>query len=218
MSTLTENLQTIYEVKQEIKEVLGTSSDIFTQYPDLISAAIAGGGTTPTGTYNIAANGNYDVTSYAYAYVAVPVSPSDGSNLITAPVDSLISQDVQEQEMEGIPNGTTTVYAVNLVGRDGIVVNNFGATFEDYQAIETQVYDGVTYTYWQHSDMFTATHTTVNNQDAFTFVNQFTDDRHALRFRLYCAYNYYDDFIEDTVTGEAWTTWVRVPNTATDEE
>lgn len=72
MSTLTDNLQTIYEVKQEIKQVLGTSSDLFTQYPDLIEAAIAGGGTTPTGAYNIVTNGNYDIASYAYAYVAVP--------------------------------------------------------------------------------------------------------------------------------------------------
>ena len=36
MSTLTENLQQIYLVKNQIKEVIGTSSDVFAEYPQII--------------------------------------------------------------------------------------------------------------------------------------------------------------------------------------
>ena len=44
MSTLTDNLQTIYNTKLAIKDVIGTNSDIFSEYPGLIEEAIAGGG------------------------------------------------------------------------------------------------------------------------------------------------------------------------------
>lgn len=43
-SQLVSNLQTIYNTKLEIKAVLGTNSDDFTEYPDLIEAAIGEGG------------------------------------------------------------------------------------------------------------------------------------------------------------------------------
>ena len=43
MSDLITNLNTIYNVKLQIKDVLGTSSDIFEDYPTYISALIAGG-------------------------------------------------------------------------------------------------------------------------------------------------------------------------------
>lgn len=52
MSTLSNNLQQIYTIKNQIKEVIGTSSDVFAEYPDLIEAAIGqGGGSEPD--YNV---------------------------------------------------------------------------------------------------------------------------------------------------------------------
>lgn len=69
-SNLISNLNSIYATKLEIKEILNTESDDFTQYPDLIEVAIASGGAT--GTYNITENGTFDVATYASAYVDVP--------------------------------------------------------------------------------------------------------------------------------------------------
>lgn len=82
MSTLTANLQTIYEVKQQLKQVIGTSSDIFEDYPSYISNMV-----TPTGTINISENGTTNVSTYAYAYVSVSgggTTPA-GTLLIAAP-------------------------------------------------------------------------------------------------------------------------------------
>lgn len=69
MSTLTQNLQTIYGIKQEIKEAIGTNSDIFADYPAYISAMA--GGITPTGYAYVTSNGDYDVSSYAMVNVEV---------------------------------------------------------------------------------------------------------------------------------------------------
>lgn len=74
MSSLTENLQTIYGIKQEIKEAIGTSSDIFSDYPAYISAMA--GGITPTGYAYVTSNGDYDVSTYAM--VNVEVSGGEG--------------------------------------------------------------------------------------------------------------------------------------------
>lgn len=44
MSSLVSNLNEILEIKEEIKDVIGTESDLFSEYPQLISNAIATGG------------------------------------------------------------------------------------------------------------------------------------------------------------------------------
>ena len=67
MSELITNLQTIYNTKLAIKQAIGTDSDNFVDYPSYISGMV-----TPTGTYNISENGNYDISTYASAYVNVP--------------------------------------------------------------------------------------------------------------------------------------------------
>ena len=66
MSELITNLQTIYNTKLAIKQAIGTDSDNFVDYPSYISGMV-----TPTGTYNISENGNYDISTYASAYVNV---------------------------------------------------------------------------------------------------------------------------------------------------
>lgn len=81
MASLLDNLTTVNNIKLQIKEILNTSSYVFSEYPSLIEEAIAaGGGLTwadvaaagyvlPVGTYNITADGLYDISNYAYTYV-----------------------------------------------------------------------------------------------------------------------------------------------------
>ena len=66
MSTLTDNLQTIYLVKQQLKQAIGTSSDIFEDYPSYVANMV-----TPTGYTYVTANGDYNVSSYQMVNVNV---------------------------------------------------------------------------------------------------------------------------------------------------
>lgn len=69
-------------------------------YFDLLAAkTLSGGGVEPTGTLNITANGNYDVTQYAEADVAVPTSGD--SALIGLAEGTATSAE--------IPNGATKI-------------------------------------------------------------------------------------------------------------
>lgn len=68
MSELLTNLNSIYTTKLQIKEVIGTDSDNFSEYPQLIEEAIASGA---EGTSYITANGVYDIATYAYVDVDV---------------------------------------------------------------------------------------------------------------------------------------------------
>lgn len=86
MSTLTDNLNQIYTTKLQIKQVIGTQSDVFADYPAYIQAAIESGGgggldwddvaaygyIVPAGYVTVSSNGNYDTSTYEYTYVNVP--------------------------------------------------------------------------------------------------------------------------------------------------
>ena len=72
MSDLISNLNSIYNVKLQIKDVIGTDSDTFSEYPSLIEEAIAGG---VSGYSYIIANGDYDISTYEMVNVNVPVPP-----------------------------------------------------------------------------------------------------------------------------------------------
>lgn len=75
MSTLNDNLLQIYNTKLEIKDAIGTNSDVFAEYPDLIRGLK--NGIVPTGTLSYAVPidmyGPYvaDVTSYSYVSVSL---------------------------------------------------------------------------------------------------------------------------------------------------
>ena len=56
-SQLITNLQSIYNVKLQIKDAIGTSSDVFSEYPSYITAL------KPTGYTYISENGDYDISS-----------------------------------------------------------------------------------------------------------------------------------------------------------
>ena len=70
MSSLINDLNTIYNVKGQIKEVANIPTDVFSDFPAYIAAAIASGGAT--GEIEITTNGTHDVSTYASAYVNVP--------------------------------------------------------------------------------------------------------------------------------------------------
>lgn len=66
MADLITNLQSIYNTKLQIKEAIGTDSDIFADYPSYISDL------KPAGYTYITMNGDHSVNGYAYVNVAVP--------------------------------------------------------------------------------------------------------------------------------------------------
>ena len=83
MSSLINQLNEIYTTKLQIKEVIGTQSDVFSDYPAYIAAAIGTGSgidwdevaaygyVVPAGTVTLSSNGTVDVSTYANAYVSV---------------------------------------------------------------------------------------------------------------------------------------------------
>lgn len=99
MSTLIDNLNEIYTTKLQIKEVIGTQSDVFSDYPAYIAAAIGTGGgidwdevaaygyIVPAGTVTLSSNGTVDVSTYANAYVSVQggggVTPTGYTSITT---------------------------------------------------------------------------------------------------------------------------------------
>lgn len=112
MSSLINDLNKIYTTKLEIKEVLNTESDDFTQYPSYIAAAIASGGAT--GTYNITENGTFDVATYASAYVAVP-----------------------QQEVPVVPPGYSYVYGTKEILENGTVdISSYASAYVNVPAPE----------------------------------------------------------------------------------
>ena len=66
MADLITNLQSIYNTKLQIKEAIGTESDIFADYPTYISDL------KPSGYTYITTNGDYDVSAYSDVNVNVP--------------------------------------------------------------------------------------------------------------------------------------------------
>ena len=75
MSNLIDNLQSIYQTKLQIKEVIETESDVFSEYPQLIEEAIEGGGEHPSGYAYVTANGDWNIRAYEMVNVEVPVPP-----------------------------------------------------------------------------------------------------------------------------------------------
>lgn len=69
MSDLITNLNQIYATKLQIKSVIETDSDTFSEYPSIIQQKIEGN--TPTGYAYITTNGDHDIASYAYVNVNV---------------------------------------------------------------------------------------------------------------------------------------------------
>ena len=78
MSTLNDNLLQIYNTKLEIKDAIGTNSDIFSEYPDLIRNLK--NGIVPTGTLSyvvpVDMYGPYTVDVASYSYVSVSLGKS----------------------------------------------------------------------------------------------------------------------------------------------
>ena len=157
MSSLTDNLSTIYGIKQQIKEVIGTQSDLFEEYPEIISDLIAGAGgegldwddvatagyIIPAGTFNISENGSsIDVASYAYANVAVPIpagyivptgtlNVSANGNNIDVAAYAGVNVNVPIPAGYIVPSGTITI-------DDNEIGNNVDVSSYQYAYIDIQ--------------------------------------------------------------------------------
>lgn len=66
MADLIKNLQDIYTTKLQIKDAIGTDSDIFADYPSYINSL------KPSGYAYITNNGDHNVNAYSYVNVNVP--------------------------------------------------------------------------------------------------------------------------------------------------
>ena len=111
-SNLISNLNAIYNTKLEIKEVLNTESDDFTEYPDLIEAAIASGGAS--GYAYITENGDHDIATYAYVNVNVP-----------------------QQEVPVVPPGYSYVSGTYNITTNGTVdISSYASAYVDVPAPE----------------------------------------------------------------------------------
>lgn len=119
MSTLSNNLQQIYTIKNQIKEVIGTASDVFAEYPAYISAAISGGSSTPTGTLFVMNQGQYDVSSYAYVAVCKEYSDDYGGMLSENTVGSYI----------GMTNAQTVDNSESIGTVDASFASELGTAF-----------------------------------------------------------------------------------------
>ena len=133
MSDLINNLNQIYATKLQIKQAIGTSSDVFADYPTYISnmqdtgytyitangdhdvtgyanvnvnVSVPAGYIIPVGTYTATVNGIHDITSYANVDVQVPTGSAAvlGSKTVTA-------------------NGVYTASTDSLDGYDTVTVN-----------------------------------------------------------------------------------------------
>lgn len=129
MSSLTQNLETIYGIKNQIKEAIGTSSDIFADYPAYISAMA--GGITPTGYAYVTSNGDYDVSTYAMVNVEVSggITPSGTYMLDLDPSagDTPWNYDVTSYAEVSIDFGTQN--NINIANNGSYAVSSFGYQF-----------------------------------------------------------------------------------------
>lgn len=151
MSELVNNLQEIYNIKLQIKDVLGTESDLFSDYPDLIEEAIGEGGggsgsSTPTLDYLHLYDAIYDgeeiTNSYIYLDVysastedgAFEVDDSGDENIYISNqtiwkdnYDEMVEKygDNEEEWPEGEYYEYSSLYTVYLTAEDEENMNNY---------------------------------------------------------------------------------------------
>lgn len=95
MSELINNLQQIYNAKLSIKAAIGTQSDELADYASYITAL------KPNGYTYINENGDFNVSSYEYAYVNVPTGGGSGSGDVIF-LNSIQASDFQN--LDGMNN------------------------------------------------------------------------------------------------------------------
>lgn len=116
MSSIINQLNEIYNIKGQIKEVANIPTDEFAAFPSYIQTAISSGGAT--GYIDITENGQHNIATYEYAYVAVP-----------------------QQEVPVVPAGYTYVSGYTTLSYNG----QYDVSSYAYAYVEAEVPPGFIY-------------------------------------------------------------------------
>lgn len=230
MANLTESLQTIYDTKIKIKAAIGTNSDIFTEYPELIInkveevrngvtwEEVANAGYVSAYQYiDISENGEYNTT---YSYMVSVNVEGGGSG------DDFTNEDGMFYSMTASPGGepipllswgegemtysepVSANYLYDTVSE--LRYNTFGATIETfytgYQPI-CQIFDHEGDKTWKETEQFGAyiSYETDNPFGVVTFYNSLNRGAYSGRFKLY-AYGSNSEFTS-SYSCKGWCNW-----------
>lgn len=132
MSELVNSLNQIYNTKLAIKEVIGTDSNNFSEYPALIEERISYG---VSGTSYITANGEYDISTYESVNINVPVPPGyvfpTGTYNITGNGTYVVSG--YQSAYVSVPGGSVAVLGDLSVSENG----EYSASSYSYDGFDT---------------------------------------------------------------------------------
>lgn len=193
MADLITNLQSIYNTKLQIKEAIGTDSDVFSDYPAYISAMGDSGytyvttngdhsvngyayvnvnvpGATEYDHIEISANSQVNVAAYNYAYVSVPVPPGYIIPEGTINIDTVGTHDVT-----AYANAYVDILVPTYVfGYHDITAN--GTTYASSYGLDGFTYVNVNVSGGggsSHSGQSTADAWTI--EDAYAYISAFED-------------------------------------------
>lgn len=106
MSELINNLNEIYNVKLQLKAALETQSDVFSDYPAYVTAL------KPNGYTYINENGDFNVSSYEYAYIEVPTGGGSDSVIYLSEMDEYAQYNLDGMNNIVYINGNVPTYAI----------------------------------------------------------------------------------------------------------
>ena len=202
MADLITNLQSIYNTKLQIKEAIGTESDIFADYPSYISdlkpegytyitmngdhsvngyayVNVAVPGATEYDHIDISANSQVDVSAYNYAYVSVPVPPGYIIPEGTINIETVGTHDVTAYASAYVDIQVPTyVFGYQTITNNGVAyASSYGLDGFTYVDVQVPTSGGSS-----HSGQSTADAWTI--EDAYAYISAFEDTNEHTNIEL----------------------------------